>query len=115
MAPVLRRGKRAVRTIKQPEETNMSNPSNLLSRDQIDKINTDAVAAVARGHEALAKARDARARIGLTDEKLEQLLETLPQGDRAWVSTATRAGLAALSNSGAHAAKVRPRRTRSLV
>jgi hypothetical protein len=93
----------------------MSNALTLLSREQIDKINTDAVAAVARGHDALAKAREARARIGLTDEKIQQMLDTLPPDSRAWVSTATRAGLTALSNSGAEAAKARPRRPRSLV
>jgi hypothetical protein len=92
----------------------MSNPSTLLSRDQIDRINADAVAAVARGHEALAKSREARTRIGLTDEKLQQMFDALPPDSRAWVSTATRAGLTALAGR-PETAQSRPRRTRSLV
>ena len=93
----------------------MSNPTTLLSRTQIDKINSEALTAVARGRETLASAREARARIGLTDEKLQQMFAALPPDSRAWVSTATRAGLKALEDAGAETAKRRPRKSRTLV
>jgi len=93
----------------------MSKSPTLLSKEQIEKINAEALAAVKRGREALAKAGEARKRIGLTDEKLQQLYHTLSPGGRAWVKTAVGAGLAALTGAAPGAAKARLRRTRGLV
>ena len=93
----------------------MSKSPTLLSREQIEKINAEALAAVKRGREALASAREARERIGLTEKKLQQLFEALPPGSRAWVNSAAKAGITALTGPAAGAAKARPRRARSLV
>ena len=93
----------------------MSKSPIILSKEQIERINAEALAAVSRGREALGNARAARQRIGLTDEKLQKLFDALPPADRAWVNTAARAGLAALTGSKPETAKTRPRRTRSLV
>ena len=93
----------------------MSNSPKILSRQEIERINTEALAAVERGRKALAAARAVREKIGLTDEKLQRAFAALPPDSRAWVSTAVNAGLAALTGPAPVAAKQRPRKARSLV
>lgn len=58
----------------------------VLSQEQIDAGLRDAKAAVDNGRKAIAELRATRARIGLTQEKVQRFMNGLPPRAQVWIN-----------------------------
>ncbi len=72
----------------------MSTKEKILTREQIQQMHSDALAAVDHARAVLDRAREVREKLGETPESVQMVFDALPASNRAWINSVVNSGLA---------------------